>query len=196
VITQAAPILAKYGYAGIFLANFVEGIGIPLPGQTLLMAGAVLALEGHYDIRVVVGVALCASFLGPCLGFWLGRRGGRKLLVHGWVNEKHLQQVEQFFRRHGILLILLSRFVDGFRQLTPVVAGSMGMSWRSFLPASLAGSVLYVGVWGVGVYALGHDFHQLLVQLRGLSSYTWALCALLVIVLLGWLVVWRRGISH
>lgn len=193
IIVHAEPILTKYGYAGIFLCNFAEGFGVPLPGQTLLMAGALLALEGHYAIGWVVATAFLASFLGPCIGFWIGRRGGRRLLLKVHPNEAHLQRVEHFFGRYGILLVLFSRFLEGFRQLTPMVAGSMDMGWRPFLLASAAGSLLYVGVWGVGVYVLGHEFHRWLAQLHSLSPYTWALCGTLILLLVAWLVLWRRG---
>lgn len=193
ILAHAEPILTKYGYAGIFLTNLAEGFGVPLPGQTLLMAGALLALEGHYAIGWVLATAFAASFLGPCIGFWIGRRGGRSLLLKVRINETHLDRVEGFFHRYGVWLLVFCRFLEGFRQLTPILAGSMNMAWRPFLLASFAGSLLYVGVWGGGVYLLGRQFHAWLAQMHSLSPYTWALCGLLLLLLLIWLLVWRRG---
>lgn len=195
MVAHAQPILTQYGYVGIFLANLAEGIGIPLPGQTLLMAGALLALDGQYDITTVVMTALCASFLGACIGFCLGRLGGRAILAHAPVNQEHLARIEQLFRRYGVLVILLSRFLDGFRQLTPIIAGSLEMRAVPFLLASLAGSALWVGVWGLGIYWLGPDFHHLLIQLKHLSPYSWLLATLVICALSIWLILRRRTSS-
>jgi membrane protein DedA with SNARE-associated domain len=193
LVSYAEPILARFGYPGIFVANFADGVGIPLPGQTLLMVGALMAAHGHFNIALVVLLALLASTLGACLGYWIGRNGGRVLLQKARVSPRRLQRVEDFFSRYGSFLVLLSRFVDGFRQLTPIVAGSMGMSWWRFFVATFVGSVLWVSVWGVGVYLLGRDFHEILTGLRHFAPYQWLASGVAVVSLIGWLVYRQRA---
>ena len=129
---------------------------------------------------LVVLLALLASTLGACLGYWIGRNGGRVLLQKARVSPQRLQRVEDFFSRYGSFLVLLSRFVDGFRQLTPIVAGSMGMSWWRFFVATFVGSVLWVSVWGIGVYLLGLErnpddalLHNGLGHWLALAGETW-----------------------
>lgn len=189
VVAHGEPLLLKFGYPGIFVANFTEGIGIPLPGQTLLMVGALLASQGQLQIGLVLGLAFAGSLLGACVGFAIGRRSGRVMLRRLPVNPALLERVEDFFRRRGIVVVLFSRFVDGFRQLTPIVAGSLEMRWWPFFWASVLSSLVWVGVWGLGVYLLDEDFHRLLSRVSFLKPYGWALC-LLVLAALG---IWLLG---
>lgn len=185
------PLLERYGYACIFVGVLVEGFGIPAPGQTLLTLGALLAAHGELDIVAVVVVAWSATVIGNLIGYAIGLRAGRRLLLRIGVRRGRIRRVEKFMRRYGPVIIVVARFVDGLRQLSSIVAGSMKMPWHAFLGSILFGATLWAGLIGAGAYALGRDFHAIAAVFERLGPYAWmaavgALMALVVYLL-------RRG---
>jgi membrane protein DedA with SNARE-associated domain len=152
LLVEALPWLHRYGYLALVIAVGVEGFGIPAPGQTLLVGAALLSGRGEMDLEVVLLCALLASMAGDNLGYLIGRRGGRRLILRLGVNRHRLARVSRFYRRFGVWPVLASRFFDGARQLGGLVAGSAAMRWPRFFAADAAGALLWVGVWGLGVY--------------------------------------------
>ena len=191
LVTEAQPVLEHYGYLGLFLTNFGEGTGIPLPGQTLLVAAAVLATKGDLHIALVLSLAFVGTLSGSFLGYLIGRTGGRALLLRCKLPPDRLERVESFFARRGAIVVVFARFVDGLRQTAPLVAGSLEMPWWRFFFASLAGSVAWVGLWGLGIYLLTEHSQQILVGLYHVSRLGWWITGLLAASLLTWL-YWRR----
>ncbi len=154
ILAEASPWLHEYGYPALALAVLVEGAGIPTPGGTLMSAAALLAGQGRMSLGAVLATAWLSAMAGDNLGYWIGRCGGRRLLLRAGVSRRRLARLEGFFRRFGVWLILLGRFFDGTRQLDGLVAGSAGMSWPRFFWADLSGTALWVTTWVVGLYAL------------------------------------------
>ena len=192
LVKEGRPILDHYGYGGLFLANFAEGAGIPLPGQTLTIAAALLATKGDLNISAVILLAFTGTLSGSCLGYLIGRTGGRALLLRCRLPVDRLERLESFFARRGAMVVVVARFVDGLRQLAPLVAGSLEMPWWRFFLASVVGAAAWVGVWGVGIYTLTEHSHQILVALHHLSAAGWWLTGLLAVSLLAW-IYWRKG---
>lgn len=160
-LAKIQPLLDRYGYAAIFTAVLVEGVGIPAPGQTLLMAGAVTAAAGRLHLGLVITIGLLAAVLGNSLGYLLGRCGGRALLSRVGINQGHLQKIESFYRHYGGNVVLFGRFVDGLRQLNGIVAGLLEMPWWTFTAFNILGAALWTGLWGLGTYFLDKDFHAI-----------------------------------
>jgi len=121
------PLLIKYGLIIIFAAIMAEGFGIPTPGQSLLIVGALLSTRGEFDISLLLVSAWFAAVIGNMLGYLIGRVGGRKLLLRLPLNASRLERMDTFCQRHGVLLVILSRFIDGPRQLTGICVGSLQM---------------------------------------------------------------------
>ncbi len=188
LLATARPILDEYGYPGLFVSNLAEGFGIPLPGQTLLLGSSILATSGDFDIRLVVAVAYVATVLGSCVGYLIGRTGGRALLLRCRIPPARLERVESFFARRGALVVVVARFLDGLRQTAPLVAGSLRMPWWRFFWASVFGAAAWVGTWGMGAYLLGEHLHGFLAGLHQLARHGWWLTGLLLIALALWLV--------
>jgi membrane protein DedA with SNARE-associated domain len=162
----ARPYLEQYGYTALFAGVFVEGFGIPAPGETLVVASALLAAQGGLHIVYVLLVAWVAAVLGDNIGYAIGHFGGRRLVLrHGrfvGIREHHLEKVERFFHRYGGVLVAAARFFEVLRQLNGVVAGTSGMPWWRFLLYNAIGAALWIGLWGYGVYRLGHHMDRLL----------------------------------
>jgi membrane protein DedA with SNARE-associated domain len=141
-----------HGLPLLFAAVGVESFGIPVPGETALIAFGVLASQGHYSIVVVVAVASAAAIVGDNLGFWLiGRRGGRALIErYDWVERRTrrvLPRAESLIDRYGGRAVFFGRFVSVLRETIAWVAGLAGMSWMRFLFWNALGGI----VWATGV---------------------------------------------
>jgi len=177
------PILVKYGLVIIFAAIIAEGFGIPTPGQSLLIVGALLSARGEFDINLLLVSAWFAAVIGSTLGYLIGRVGGRKLLLRLPLNPSRLERMDAFCQRHGILLVILSRFIDGPRQLAGIFVGSLQMSAITFLLATSLGALLWVGFWGAGSYYLGQHMHIVAQVFKSTTPFTWVATGFLLLTL-------------
>jgi len=160
-LARVQPLVERYGYGASFLAVMVEGMGIPAPGQTLLMASSAEAAKGRINIVFLIFLVTTAATVGNSIGYAIGRWGGRALLVKFRVNPKRQQRTEDFFKRRGGIAILFARFVDGLRQLNGIVAGILNMPWWTFTAYNIGGAILWTCSWGLGTYFLGRDIHSI-----------------------------------
>jgi undecaprenyl-diphosphatase len=138
---------AQLGYPALFGLVFAESAGVPVPGETALLTAGVLAGAGHLALPIVVAVAVAAAVLGDGLGYWLGRRGGRAVLLRRGPlklqRARALAHSERFFARHGAKAVFLGRFVPGVRVFAAVVAGAGRMPWPRFVAFNVAGAVTW-----------------------------------------------------
>jgi membrane protein DedA with SNARE-associated domain len=139
---------AELGYAALFGVLLLEYTGLPVPGETVLLGAVVLAGTGHLALPVVLLIAISGAILGSCLGYAIGRRGGRMLLLRPgpFVARRHrmLHGAERFFSRYGEAAVFLSRWVPCARYLTPLTAGAAEMSWHRFLLFNVIGGITWV----------------------------------------------------
>lgn len=188
------PFVERYGYLGIFAAVVVEGFGIPAPGQTLLVVGGLLAARGKLDIVAVVAVAWAATVLGNLVGYYLGRRAGRRILLRIGVRRTRIRRVEGFVHRYGPLIIVVARFIDGLRQFSSIVAGGLKMPWPAFLASLLLGATLWAGGIGVAAYLFEEDFQAIAdAYLRTGGAYAWVIAGVAVLVLIVYLTARGKG---
>lgn len=149
-----------YGLFILFVLIGAESAGVPLPGETALIAAGVLASQGKLDIVAVIAVAATAAIVGDNVGYWIGRLGGRKLLQRwGWL-ERHASSVlpwsERFFRRHGGKTIFLARFFAILRVTAAWLAGVSKMHWWQFFLWNAAGGICWALLVGLVAYYAGH----------------------------------------
>lgn len=143
-----------HGLPLLFGAVAVESFGIPVPGETALIAFGVLAAQGLYPIWAVIAVAAVAAIVGDNLGFWLiGRRGGRALIMrYGWVERRTqhaLPRAEALIDRYGGRAVFFGRFVSVLRETIAWVAGLVGMSWPRFLFWNAFGGIVWATAIGL-----------------------------------------------
>ena len=148
-----------YGLVVLFLLIGMESAGIPLPGETALVAAGVLAARGDMDIVTVIVVAAAAAIAGDNVGYWAGRLGGRRLL-HRWEwLERHASRVlpwsERFFKRHGAKTIFLGRFVAVLRVTAAWLAGVSQMHWWRFFLYNALGGICWAVLVGLVAYYVG-----------------------------------------
>ena len=145
-----------HGLPLLFVAVAIESVGIPIPGETALIAFGVLASQGHYSIAVLIGVAAAAAIVGDNLGYWIiGRRGGRALLARwAWLErrtEHVLPRTESLIERYGGRAVFFGRFVSVLRETIAWVAGAR-MSWPRFLFWNAFGGVVWATAVGLVAY--------------------------------------------
>ena len=159
-LALAEPYVRDYGYTAVFVVLFFESFGFPLPGESLVVAGALLASKGDMHIVPLLGTVWLAAVMGDNVGYAIGLFGGRHLVIrHGariGITEPRLAKVEHFFHRFGAEIVLVARFFAGLRQLNGLTAGTVAMPWHTFLLYNSLGAALWTAVWGLGVYLLGH----------------------------------------
>ena len=148
------------GYAAVFALIAIETMGIPVPGETALIAAALLAHDGQLEIVPLIVIASAAAIIGDNVGFAIGRHGGRRLLLSPWPLQHHrrrvIEYVEPFFERHGPKAVFLGRWVAGLRIASAWLAGMNKMDWPTFLFWNALGGIAWAASIGLGVYFLGH----------------------------------------
>ena len=145
----------------LFVAVMIESFGLPIPGETSLITFAVLASEGHYDIRWVIVVAAAGAIIGDNLGFWLvGRLGGRELFERwDWLHRysrRILPRGEALIERHGGKIVFFGRFISILRYTVAWIAGLSKMGWSKFLFWNAAGGIAWATAVALIAYYMGH----------------------------------------
>ena len=158
-------LFARYGYAVVFAGVFLENTGLPVPGETALLAGAALAHFGQLSLGWVIVTAIAAAILGDNVGFFIGRRGGRRLAErhgrHIGLTPERLLKFDRFFLRHGPKTVFAARFITGLRVVGAVLAGGSGMKWPQFLFFNASGAVVWCTVIASAGYSLAYSWATL-----------------------------------
>jgi membrane protein DedA with SNARE-associated domain len=149
-----------YGLIALFLIVMLESGGVPLPGETALVAASVFASSGKLDIVAVIAVAATAAIVGDNIGYWIGRTGGRNVLerwgpVQRW-SERVLPWAEGFFARHGAKTVFIGRFFSVLRVTAAWMAGISHMPWWRFFFWNAAGGICWALLVGLVGYYVGH----------------------------------------
>lgn len=180
-------LVERYGYLVVFLLVGIESLGVPLPGETVLVTAAALAALGHLDIYAVIAAAVVAAIVGDNGGYWIGREGGIALIRRfGRVlrlNEHRLDQAHAFFERHGAKAVFLGRFVALLRTWAALLAGVGRMHYRTFMLWNALGAVVWASIMGGLGYVFGRNLPRL-ERYLGQATFAIALLVALVIVLL------------
>jgi membrane protein DedA with SNARE-associated domain len=151
----------SHGLPLLFVVVMIESFGVPLPGETALIAFGVLASQGHYSIVLVIAVAAAGAIVGDNLGYLIiGRWGGRNLLER-WgplrrFSQRYLPPTERMMEKHGDKVVFFGRFVTVLRYTAAWVAGIAGMEWRKFLFWNAAGGICWATLVGLVSYYAGN----------------------------------------
>jgi membrane-associated protein len=166
VFAALVDIPPNVGYSVVFALLAVETMGIPVPGETALIAAALLAHDGKMDIATLIVVASAAAIIGDNVGFAIGRKGGRRLFVMpGPFHRQRLEALavgQPFFEKHGPKAVFLGRWVAGLRIASAWLAGMNNMAWPRFLFWNALGGICWATSIGLGVYIAGHAFERVL----------------------------------
>jgi membrane protein DedA with SNARE-associated domain len=153
-------------YLGLGLVVAGQAAGAPLPGETGLIAAAIVASRGRLDIVSVILVAQVAAIAGGFTGYFIGWTVGRPVLGTAHGRHRHIAALidagDGFFRRHGAKAVFLARWVSGVRIVASPLAGAHRMPTLPFAWWNVAGGVLWPASVGMIAYALGQRIAVLL----------------------------------
>ncbi|MGH7609315.1 MAG: DedA family protein [Candidatus Dormibacteria bacterium] len=182
-------LLHTYGYLAIFAAPLIESTGIPFPGETVLLAGAVYAsTSGRLSLAGVVAAAAAGAVVGDNFGYLIGRAAGRALLERygGWVRltPRRLELLDRFFQLRGPLAVFVARFVVVLRTVGALFAGAAEMRYPVFLLFNALGGAAWATTYGVLGFELGHAYRRLEHSVSGASIIVGAVLLALLLVAL------------
>lgn len=187
-------IVGDYGYWAVALGILLEDFGMPTPGETLLITGAVVASAGALNIYVLLILAWVGAVVGDNIGYVIGRTGGHRLMVRYGrrfgITDRRLKQVEEFFDHYGGWVVVFARFVLVLRQFNGIVAGTLEMHWLRFLLLNAIGAALWVAFWGILSFWLGKGILVYVQELHALAPL-FAVLAAIAILGGGFFLWWR-----
>jgi len=159
VLGNLDGLLQDYGLFLLFVLVAVECCGIPLPGESALITMGVLASQHRFNIVAVIAVAASAAIIGDGTGYWIARKGGRKLIakipIARDVLPRFLPRGERFFERHGPKTVVIARFMAGLRITVAWLAGISHMPWKRFFFYNATGGVLWATTVGLASFWAG-----------------------------------------
>ena len=159
-LINVTHLVEVFGYPLLFLVVMAESSGVPVPGETGLIAASVAASQGKLQIELVIPIAALAAIVGDNIGYQIGRKGGRWLLERPGRFHHQRQQVlitgEPFFERHGPKAVFFGRFLLGLRVWASWLAGATHMHWRSFVLWNALGGICWATAIGLLAYFLGN----------------------------------------
>ena len=183
--------VAHYGYVIVALFLLVEGMGLPIPGETALVTAAALAGRGTLSIIGVAIAGCVGTIAGGHAGYWIGLRGGTRVVAkYGrWLrlNEARLDRTHRFFMQHGGKTVLLGRFIAFLRSFIGIFAGISEMPAHAFTVYNALGGVVWVATFSLLGYVFGRNLPRLVHYLGRVSL----LLAILIAVIAGVVFLWR-----
>ena len=185
-------LVAQYGYLAVLVIVGLESTGVPLPGETTLVAAALYAGATHnLNIVGVVIAAAVGAILGDNLGYLIGHWGGYRLLIRYGryirLSEKRIKIARYLFLRYGGEVVFFGRFTAILRAYAAFLAGTTRMPWRRFLFFNAAGGIAWATIYGGGAYLLGRQIERL----SGPFEIVFAAAAVIAIVV-GALIIRRQ----
>ncbi|MHA3703812.1 DedA family protein [Jatrophihabitans sp. YIM 134969] len=156
---EAVPPVALY--LVVLLVVGVESLGIPLPGEVVLISAALFASQGHATVWWVGAAGIAGAIIGDSIGFLIGARHGDRMFAFlGRRFPRHagpaqLASARRTFERWGVWAVFVGRFVALLRIFAGPLAGSLNMHYRKFLLANASGGIVWAGGVTALVYTLG-----------------------------------------
>jgi membrane protein DedA with SNARE-associated domain len=188
-------LVATYGYPGVGFFVGLESVGIPLPGETVLIAAASYAGATHHlSVWGIWAAAVAGAVLGDNLGFWIGQVGGYRLLRRFGhylrINEPELKVARYLFDRQGAKVVFFGRFVSVLRTLAAFLAGTARMRWRRFLPYNMAGGIVWAALYTFVAYGAGNTLNRLS------GTIDWVVGVVAVVVVVVFVLLVRRRVEQ
>ncbi len=193
-------ILTQHGAFVLFAVVFAKQLGLPIPAFPLLMAAGTLTATGQMAFDVALGASVLAAFIGDQLWFELGRRYGRRLLNRFRHSSLDLtvpvRRTEEFFARHGVRSLIVSKFVPVLGTIAPPFAGMTGLSLPLYLWYNSFGTVLWVGS-GLGVgYLFSEEFEQAMSVANHMGPATGLILLAIVTGYVAYKTLYRNRAEH
>ena len=158
-------LVADYGYWTVAGVVGLESMGIPVPGETVLIVASIYAGAHDGNIALVIAAAAAGAIIGDNAGYMIGREFGYRLLLrfgsYLGLTEARVKLGQYLFFKHGTKVVFFGRFVAVLRVLAAFLAGVNHLPWPRFLIANAAGGILWATVVGMAAYTFGKGMHKI-----------------------------------
>lgn len=190
VLRNLEPILDSYGYLAVAGFVMLEDFGVPVPGETVLILGAVYAGAGRLTLPLIAVLGFLAAVIGDNIGFAIGHFGGRRLAErygrYVLLTPARLNRATEVFDRHGGKIITIARFIEGLRQANGIIAGIAGVPWTRFLAYNALGAALWVAVWTSVGYFSGNQINRIYTYVTRYDTYLVIAVSVVVVGYVAW----------
>ncbi|UOF92177.1 DedA family protein [Fodinisporobacter ferrooxydans] len=185
-------IIFELGSFGILISMLAEGIGIPFPGDFVMGFYGFLAAQGKFQFVTVFLAASLGCWLGSWIAFFLGKRYGMKILFnfgrYAFIKDSYIVRAQKLSEKHGMLVLVLGRFLPGVRTVSSYIAGIGNMEWAEFFIYSLFGFFLWCFSWvGIG-YWIGEHWQVIAQTIQSLLLFI----LLAIMILISGYFFWKR----
>jgi membrane protein DedA with SNARE-associated domain len=185
IMAEMTPWLQQYGYLILVLAIAIEGVGIPAPGQSLLIVASLLAASGQMSLPLVLIVAGSSAFIGNSLGYLLGIKFGDALIKKGWVKESSEAKLHGFIAKYGLAALILSRFIEGLKQTIFIGCGMAKMPLKNFLLGNALATSIWLALFGLGPVLIRKELTPILAFYHHHQLLFWLIVTVLGTIGLG-----------
>jgi membrane protein DedA with SNARE-associated domain len=194
ILQTLLDLFAEYGYWVVFFGVMLENAGLPVPGETILLAAGFASALGVFHLPLVMLIAAAGAVIGDNVGYWVGHHYGRAVFEKFgrfvFLTPARLARMDAFFAKHGSKTIFVARFITGLRVFAALFAGATRMPWRTFFLYNVSGAV----VWAIVIASVGHIFGDswpILEKWIGRSGVI-LLVSVVVVLVIGWRVKVHR----
>ena len=143
------PLLEQYGYLALIVSIFLEGIGIPMPGQSLMIAASIISSEHVMNLSLVMIVSWLSCFFGNTCGYLIGYYFEGWLDKKGYISGSKMQKLQSTIQKYGPACLIVSRFVEGMKQFMPLACGIAKMPRKEFLLGNALATTIWVAVFSL-----------------------------------------------
>ncbi|UTZ23051.1 DedA family protein [Vibrio campbellii] len=143
------PLLEQYGYLALIVSIFLEGIGIPMPGQSLMIAASIISSEHVMNLSLVMIVSWLSCFFGNTCGYLIGYYFEGWLDKKGYISGPKMQKLQSTVQKYGPACLVVSRFVEGMKQFMPLACGIAKMPRKEFLLGNALATTIWVAVFSL-----------------------------------------------
>ena len=181
-------------YSFIFLALFIESLGLPIPGLTVALVGAAMAGQGRLDFWLVAGLTILGGILGGQISYGIGKTGGRRF-VERWgkyilITPARLEIGERYYNRYGSKILLLARYLPVLCFASGLLSGITRLPYRRFFLLN----ILSIALWSSTQMTLAYIFGKNLDALLQVFNNVGLAMGLVIGLIIGWFALrsWKR----
>ncbi|CAE6887273.1 DedA family protein [Vibrio sp. B1FLJ16] len=175
------PLLEQYGYLALVVSIFLEGVGIPMPGQSLLIAASILSTDQVMNLSTVMILSWLSCFSGNTCGYLIGYYFEGWLDKKGYISGPRIAKLQYAIQKYGPACLVVSRFIEGMKQFMPLACGVAKMPRREFLLGNALASTIWVLVFSLLTNYVFENINSLDHLYRQYKYFVWVIAAALFI---------------
>ncbi|MCF8779474.1 DedA family protein [Vibrio sp. IRLE0018] len=184
LLISMQPLLEQYGYLALIVSIVLEGVGVPMPGQSLMIAASILSSDGVMNFYWVMLVSWLSCFIGNSCGYLLGYHFESWLDKKGYISGAKFHKLQQAIQKYGPACLVISRFVEGMKQFMPLACGIAKMPLKEFLLGNLLATSIWVAVFGLLTHFAFEHLHQIATVYDQHRCLIWSFGALIFAAML------------